>query len=111
MKNFWTDKREEFRTKIEAETAFKCGRLAAEMEDKMRLQIRDELRASMEKEYLIKMREMAELYHAQLHAEFSDAFETVQAAHLKIEALEEENRVLRMANLVGVKIADKLPKK
>ena len=68
-------------------------------EDELRLQIREELRASMEKEYLLSMREMAEMVSAALiHADE------------KIEALEEENRVLRMANLVGIKIADKFAK-
>ncbi len=54
----------------------------------------------MEKEYIIKLRELSELFHAQLHAGFDEAFEMVNAQRERAEKAEEEVRVLRLRLLV-----------
>lgn len=90
MKNFWLEKEE-----VEAETALK-------------LKIRDELRASMEKEYNFKIQEVMKLMNLAIRAEFV-AYD-MEKLEKQVAALETENRALRMANLVGIKIADKLAK-
>lgn len=72
-------------------------------EYELKLKIREELRASMEKEWHIKMQEIIEFINLEIRAD-------IEKLEDKIEALEQENRVLRMANLVGVKIVDKLNK-
>lgn len=72
-------------------------------EYELKLKIKEEIRASMEKEWHAKMQEIVGIINLEVRAD-------VQKLEDKIEALEQENRALRMANLVGVKIADKLNK-